>query len=93
MAAGNLSVWAGGVFETRQAVLALMKSQLKPRRDIVKEKGDIVLYGIPNWSPYAAFSVMNPLLTTLSTGMGYFGGVITTFTNTGIVTVSIPCTD
>jgi hypothetical protein len=69
-------VWAGGVFECRQAALDLMKSQLQPRREIVAEKADIVLYGIPNWSPYAAFSVMNPMITLLSTGLGYFGGVI-----------------
>ena len=69
-------VWSGGVNECRQAALALMKSELKPRREIIAEKGDIVLYGIPYWSPYAAFSVMNPLLTVLSTGLGYFGGVI-----------------
>ena len=69
-------VWAGGVSECRQKVLELMKTELKPRREILKEKADIVLYGIPNWSPYAAFSVMNPMLTMLSTGLGYFGGVI-----------------
>jgi len=69
-------VWAGGVFECRQAALELMQSQLKPRREIVSAKADIVLYGIPNWSPYAAFSVMNPMITLLSTGLGYFGGVI-----------------
>jgi lactate racemase len=69
-------VWAGGVFECRQAALELMASQLKPRREIVAEKADILLYGIPNWSPYAAFSVMNPMITLLSTGLGYFGGVI-----------------
>jgi hypothetical protein len=70
------TVWAGGVFECRQAALELMQSQLKPRREILTEKADIVLYGIPNWSPYAAFSVMNPMITLLSTGLGYFGGVI-----------------
>ena len=70
------TVWAGGIFECRQAALKLMRSELKPRREIIKEKADIVLYGIPNWSPYAAFSVMNPMLTMLSTGLGYFGGVI-----------------
>jgi hypothetical protein len=69
-------VWSGGVNECRQAALTVMKSQLKPRREIITEKADIVLYGIPNWSPYAAFSVMNPMLTILSTGLGYFGGVI-----------------
>ncbi|MFC1877186.1 lactate racemase domain-containing protein [Thermodesulfobacteriota bacterium] len=70
------TVWAGGIFECRQAALELMRSELKPRREILKEKADIVLYGIPNWSPYAAFSVMNPMLTMISTGLGYFGGVI-----------------
>ncbi len=70
------AVWAGGIFECRQAALELMRSELTPRREILKEKADIVLYGIPNWSPYAAFSVMNPMLTMISTGLGYFGGVI-----------------
>jgi len=88
------NVWAGGVFETRQAVLELMKTQLKPRREIVKEKGDIVLYGIPNWSPYAAFSTMNPLLTLVSTGMGYFGGVIEAMGKPGCTVILVsPCPD
>jgi hypothetical protein len=87
-------VWAGGVFETRQAVLELMKSQLKPRREIIKEKADIVLYGIPNWSPYAAFSVMNPMLTLISTGLGYFGGVIEAMGKPGCsVILASPCPD
>jgi lactate racemase len=85
-------IWAGRIFETRQAVLELMKSQLKPRREILEEKADIVLYGIPNWSPYAAFSVMNPLLTILSTGMGYFGGVIEAMGKPGCTVILVsPC--
>ena len=85
-------VWAGGVFETRKAVLKVMKSQLKPRREIVQEKADIVLYGIPNWSPYAAFSVMNPLLTIVSTGLGYFGGVIEAMGKPGCTAILVsPC--
>jgi hypothetical protein len=87
-------VWAGGVFETREAVLALMKSQLKPRREIITEKADIVLYGIPNWSPYAAFSLMNPILTLLSTGLGYFGGVIEAMGKPGCTVILVsPCPD
>ena len=87
-------VWAGGVSETRQAVLALMKSQLIPRREIIKEKADIVLYGIPNWSPYAAFSIMNPLLTLVSTGLGYFGGVIEAMGKPGCTVILVsPCPD
>ncbi len=86
------NVWAGRVFETRQAALEVMKSQLKPRREIVAEKSDIVLYGIPNWSPYAAFSVMNPLLTLVSTGLGYFGGVIEAMGKPGCsVILASPC--
>jgi hypothetical protein len=87
-------VWAGGVSETRQAALEVMKSHLKPRREIVKEKADIVLYGIPNWSPYAAFSVMNPMLTLISTGLGYFGGVIEAMGNPGCSVILVsPCPD
>jgi len=87
-------IWAGGIFETRQAALEVMKSQLTPRREIVQEKADIVLYGIPNWSPYAAFSVMNPLLTVLSTGLGYFGGVIEAMGKPGCsVIMASPCLD
>jgi len=87
-------VWSGGVSQTRQAALELMKSQLKPRREIIEEKADIVLYGIPNWSPYAAFSVMNPLLTLVSTGLGYFGGVIEAMGKPGCsVILASPCPD
>jgi len=87
-------VWSGGVFETRQAALELMKSHLKPRREIVGEKADIVLYGIPDWSPYAAFSVMNPILTLISTGLGYLGGVIEAMGKPGCsVIVASPCPD
>jgi hypothetical protein len=82
-------VWTGGVFETRKAVLELMKSELKPRRDILEGKADIVLYGIPEWSPYAAFSIMNPILTLLSTGLGYFGGVIEAMGRPGCTTILV----
>jgi hypothetical protein len=88
------NVWAGGVNETRQTVLKIMKSQFKPRREIMAEKADIVLYGIPNWSPYAAFSVMNPILTLLSTGLGYFGGVIEAMGKPGCSVILVsPCLD
>jgi hypothetical protein len=87
-------VWTGGIYETRQAALELMKSQLRPRREIIAEKADIVLYGIPNWSPYAAFSVMNPILTILSTGLGYAGGVIEAMGKPGCsVILASPCPD
>jgi hypothetical protein len=87
-------VWSGDVAETRKAALEVMKSQMKPRRDIIKEKADIILYGIPNWSPYAAYSVMNPMLTLISTGLGYFGGVIEAMGKPGCsVIMATPCPD
>jgi hypothetical protein len=88
------SMWSGGVSETRRAALDLMASQLKPRREIVPQKADVVLYGIPNWSPYAAFSVMNPMLTLISTGLGYFGGVIEAMGKPGCSVILVtPCPD
>ena len=76
-------IWAGTVWETRKAAMEIIRNQYKPRREMVEEKADIVLYGIPEWSPYAAFSIMNPLLTLISTGLGYLGGVIEAFGKPG----------
>jgi hypothetical protein len=87
-------VWAGSVWETRRAALEVLKGQLPARRDLVKEKADIVVYGIPNWSPYASFSAMNPLLTLVSTGLGYLGGVIEAVGKPGCsVILATPCPD
>jgi hypothetical protein len=87
-------VWAGSVWETRRAALEIVKGQLPARRDLVKEKADIVVYGIPNWSPYASFSAMNPLLTLVSTGLGYLGGVIEAVGKPGCsVILATPCPD
>jgi lactate racemase len=68
-------VWAGGVAETRAPALELMASRNKPRR-AQSEPADVVVYGLPAWSPYAAFARMNPILTLVSSGLGYLGGYI-----------------
>lgn len=87
-------VWAGTVAETRRAALEVVSRNLSARRDMVAEKADIVIYGIPNWSPYASFSVMNPLLTLVSTGLGYLGGVIEAMGKPGCsVIMATPCPD
>jgi|Deesub1362A_J573_1020465.scaffolds.fasta_scaffold00026_120 hypothetical protein len=87
-------VWAGGIDETREEALAFLKEYYVPRRDMVEEKADIVLYGIPDWSPYAAFSRMNPILTLISTGLGYLGGVIEAMGKPGCsVVLATPCPD
>lgn len=70
------NIWAGSITETRKAALEEMRKQYTPRKDLAGEKADIVLYGIPQGSPYAAFSETNPFLSLISNGLGYFGGVI-----------------
>src|SRR5262249_56869534 len=67
-------VWAGSVGATRRAAVEAIRASTPPRRDLVAEKADVVVYGVPAWSPYAAYARMNPLLTLLSTGLGYLGG-------------------
>ena len=84
-------LWTGTVGETRRAALEVLKKQYPPRRDLA-EKADILIYGIPDWSPYASFSVMNPLLTLISTGLGYLGGVIEALGKPGCtVILATPC--
>jgi hypothetical protein len=69
-------VWAGGVRETRAAAQEVLEELNPPRRSQAREPADVVLYGIPAWSPYAVFAKMNPILTLISSGMGYMGGYI-----------------
>ncbi|MBS7636824.1 DUF2088 domain-containing protein [Candidatus Bathyarchaeota archaeon] len=87
-------IWAGSVTSTREEVLKTLRSRVPPRRDLLPEKADIVCYGIPNWSPYAAFGSMTPILTLISTGLGYLGGVIEAFGKPGCsVIIATPCPD
>jgi hypothetical protein len=69
-------VFGGSVGATRAAVLELLRRHQPPRRAVVDEPVDVILYGVPDWSPYAAYSSTNPLLTLISTGLGYLGGMI-----------------
>jgi len=85
-------LWAGGVAETRAAAMPVIESLFPPRREMVEERADVILYGLPNWSPYATFSHMNPLLTLVSTGLGYLGGVIEAMGKPGCtVVMATPC--
>jgi hypothetical protein len=85
-------IWAGSVGETRRAALEMLKHQYPPRRELAKEKADLIVYGIPDWSPYASFSIMNPLLTLVSSGLGYLGGVIEALGKPGCsVILATPC--
>ena len=84
-------IWAGGVAETRAAALEVQTSMHKPRRSEA-EPADIVVYGVPAWSPYATFASMNPLLTLISSGLGYLGGYIEALGKPGCsVIMATPC--
>ncbi len=86
-------VFAGGVAETRADALEVLTSQFRPRREAAPP-ADVVVYGVPAWSPYATFARMNPILTLLSSGLGYFGGVIEALGKPGCtVVLATPCPD
>jgi len=84
-------IWAGGVRETRAAAMAVLEERHPPRRG-AGERADVVIYGIPAWSPYATFAKMNPILTLISSGMGYLGGYIEALGKPGCsVIITTPC--
>jgi hypothetical protein len=69
-------VVAGGVEAARRRVLETLATVFPPRRDLARERVDVLVYGVQDWSPYAAFSHVNPILTLISSGLGYLGGLI-----------------
>lgn len=88
------TVFSGRVGAARAAALEVMRSHQPARRDLVDEPVDVVLYGVPDWSPYAAFSHNNPLLDLVSTGLGYLGGMIEAVGKPGCtVILATPCPD
>jgi hypothetical protein len=86
-------VLAGGVDETRQAALEVLSGVHQPRR-AAGEPVDMLVYGVPAWSPYATFASMNPILTLISSGLGYLGGYIEALGKPGCsVILATPCKD
>jgi hypothetical protein len=69
-------VFAGGVDETRRAALEVQSVRFPPRRAAAPEPVDILVYGVPDSSPYAIWAQVNPILTLISMGLGYLGGMI-----------------
>lgn len=82
-------VLGGSIGATRREVLEVTRANLPPRRDLLPEKVDVVLYGVPDWSPYAAFSFLNPILTMISTGLGYLGGMIEALGKPGCTAIMV----
>ena len=88
------TMFGGSVSATRAAVLEKLRSNQPNRRDLLEEKVDTVVYGVPDWSPYAAYSHNNPILDLISTGLGYLGGVIEALGKPGCtVVLATPCRD
>src|SRR5215813_478715 len=69
-------VFAGAVDETRRAALEEQSRLYPPRREAAPERVDVLVYGVPDSSPYAIFASVNPILTLISSGLGYLGGMI-----------------
>jgi hypothetical protein len=69
-------VFAGAVDETRRAALTAQAELYPPRREASTERVDVLVYGVPDSSPYAIFASVNPILTLVSSGLGYLGGMI-----------------
>ncbi|MCA1727112.1 MAG: lactate racemase domain-containing protein [Actinobacteria bacterium] len=69
-------IFGGSVDACRREVLQILRAKQPARRTLLDQKADVVLYGVPDWSPYAAFSHTNPILTLVSTALGYLGGLI-----------------
>ena len=88
------AIRAGTVDGTRRIALETNRAHMPPRRTLLEDKADVVLYGVPDWSPYAAFSFLNPILTLISTGLGYLGGMIEALGKPGCsVILATPCRD
>ncbi len=84
-------VWAGTIDECRAAAMEYLSGFHAPRRS-QGEPADIVVYGVPNWSPYATFASMNPILTLVSSALGYLGGYIEAVGKPGCsVIIATPC--
>ncbi|MGH2806289.1 MAG: lactate racemase domain-containing protein [Actinomycetota bacterium] len=85
-------VYGGSVGATRAKVLDTLRAHQPARRDLIDEPADVVVYGVPDWSPYAAFSHGNPILDLISTGLGYLGGMIQALGKPGCtVVLATPC--
>jgi hypothetical protein len=63
-----IGVNAGKVDEVHKKTLELLFPQ---QNTLVRGQSDIVVYGVPNFCPYSAFSTINPMLV-VTMAMGYY---------------------
>jgi hypothetical protein len=69
-------VFAGSVGATRRAALDTLASMFPPRRERRHAPIDVFVYGVADTSPYAVWARSNPILTLVSYGLGYLGGLV-----------------
>lgn len=88
------AIWAGDTSATRAVAIERLARSLPPRRSDDRPPADIVVYGVPDASGYAAFAGHNPILQLVSYGLGYLGGYIEARGKPGCtVIVASPCPD
>ena len=85
-------IFTGSVWETRKKTLEVMAGLFPARRELSTDKFDVILYSVPDSSPYAVYSYMNPLLTLISSGLGYLGGTAQALGKPGCSVIMVtPC--
>lgn len=85
-------IFAGSPWATRQAALDVLLAHVPARRDLSPERYDVILYGVPAWSPYAICASLNPILTLISSGLGYLGGTVQALGKPGCTVIMVtPC--
>jgi hypothetical protein len=88
------AVWSGRIADVRQAILEEAPTEPRPVFSAPEEKADIVICGVPDWSPWSAYGVTDPILTLISTGLGFLGDAIESAGRPGCsVILATPCPD
>ena len=83
---------AGSVWDARIKTLETIADLFPARRGLSTEKFDVLVYSVPSFSPYAIFSHMNPILTMISSGLGYLAGTVQAVGKPGCSVVMVtPC--
>jgi len=90
---GISHVFAGDIDAVHEKSLSVIAAHAPPKK-IFEDKADVLIFGIPNYAPYAIFSGMNPILTLLAMGLGYIGGITESLARPGCsVIMATPCED
>jgi len=85
-------IFAGSVWETRKKTLEVLADLFPARRGLSTDKFDVIIYSVPDSSPYAVNSYMNPLLTLISSGLGYMAGMVQALGKPGCSVIMVtPC--